>query len=79
MMTTLNVTIDDHVASLARQVATERNTTLDHLVRQFLEQLAPTDQSQRDSTANRLATTIRDLSRPLGGKPYQDRDELHDR
>ena len=36
-------------------------------------------QSSRDSAADQLATTIRDLSRPLGGKPYSDRDELYDR
>ena len=78
-MTTLNLTVDDQIASRAEQVAKERNTTLNQLVGEFLEQLTPTEQAQRDSSADRLAATFRDLSRPLGGKPYQNRDELYDR
>jgi hypothetical protein len=78
-MTTLKLTVDDQIASRAEQVAKERNTTLNQLVSEFLEQLRPTEQAQRNSSADRLATTFRDLSRPLGGKPYQNRDDLYDR
>jgi hypothetical protein len=78
-MTTLSLTVDDQLASRAKQVASVRNTTLDHLVHQYLEQLTSSDQASRDSAADRLASTICDLSRPLGGKPYTHRDELYDR
>jgi hypothetical protein len=78
-MTTLNLTVDDQVASRAEQVARERNTTLNQLVSEFLEHLTPAEQAKRTSSADRLAKTFRDLSRPIGGKPYQNRDELYDR
>lgn len=78
-MTTLSLIVDDQLASRAERIAAERNTTLDHLVQQYLEQLTSTDQATRDSATDRLASTIRDLSRPLGGKPYSHRDELFDR
>lgn len=78
-MTTLNLTVDDQLADRAQRVAADRNTTLDHLVHEFLEQLTVVDQSTRESAADRLAVTIRDLSRPMGGKPYHHRDELYGR
>jgi antitoxin component of RelBE/YafQ-DinJ toxin-antitoxin module len=78
-MTTISVTVDDQLAERAQQAAAERNTTLDDLVQQYLKQLASATQGASDVAADRLLQTFRDLSRPLGGKPYQQRDELYDR
>jgi len=78
-MTTISVTVDDQLAEQAQQVAADRNTTLDDLVQQYLKQLTSATQAASDAAADRLLQTFRDLSRPLGGKPYQQRDELYDR
>lgn len=77
-MTTISVRIDDHLAEQARQIAADRNTTLDELVQKYLKQLTSAAPASSTS-ADRLLQTFRDLSRPLGGKPYQQRDELYDR
>lgn len=78
-MTTISVTVDDQLAERAQQVAADRNTTLDDLVQQYLKQLASATLAASDVAADRLLRTFRDLSRPLGGKLYQQRDELYDR
>lgn len=77
-MTTISVSVDDQLAEQAQQIAADRNTTLDDLVQQYLKQLTTAAQAS-DTAADRLLQTFRDLSRPLGGKPYQQRDELYDR
>lgn len=77
-MTTISVSVDDQLAERAQQIAADRNTTLDDLVQQYLTQLTSAAQAS-DTVADRLLQTIHDLSRPLGGKPYQQRDELYDR
>ena len=65
-MTTLNVTVDDQVASRAQRVAMERNTTLDDLVKEFLEQLTSRGLAERAASADRLAETIRSTPASLG-------------
>ncbi len=78
-MTQLTLTLDESSVEIAQRVAAERNTTLDHLVGEYIEQLA-TEQSQRGRAAvELLEESFRVVSRPLGGKPWGSRDELYDR
>ena len=77
-MTTINIRVDDQLAEQAQRIAADRKTTLDDLVGQYLKQLTAKT-SANDAAADRLLQTFRDLSRPLGGKPYQQRDDLYDR
>lgn len=77
-MTTISVNVDDRLAEQARQIAADRNMTLDELVREYLKQLASAAQAN-DMAADRLMQSFHDLCRPLGGIPYRQRDELYER
>ena len=78
-MATLTLEVDLETATRARRVAEQQHTTLDALVEEYLEELARTDGRARMDAAEHLLRTLRAASRPLGGKPWQDRDELHER
>ena len=78
-MTTLTLHLDSDLAERARLVAEQRQTTLDELVQAFLERLALEGETPRRQAAERLVKTLHALSRPLGGKPWRNRDELYER
>jgi hypothetical protein len=78
-METLTLVIETQLATRARQVAKQRNTTVDSLVTEFLSELTSDDETSRQEAANRLVATIAELSRPMGGKSWSNRDERHDR
>lgn len=78
-MTTLTVQVDSNVAEKALLVAERRQTTLDALVQSFLQELANEDPSPRRQATEYLLNTIEELSRPMGGKPWRERDELYER
>lgn len=78
-METLTLIIETQLATRARQVAEQRHTTVDSLVTEFLSGLTSDDETSRQEAANRLVVTIEELSRPMGGKSWSNRDELHDR
>ena len=63
----------------APALAEQQHTTLDALVEEYLEELARTEDRVRTEAAEHLLLTLRALSRPMGGKPWNDRDELHER
>jgi hypothetical protein len=78
-MATLTLQVDLQTVDRARRVAEKRCTTLDSLVEDYLEQLAETEEHSRAEAAEHLLRTLRELSRPMGGKPWKDRDELYER
>ena len=78
-METLTLVIETQLATRARQVAKQRNTTVDSLVSEFLSELTSDDETSRQEAANRLVATIKELSRPMGGNSWSNREELHDR
>jgi hypothetical protein len=79
MMTTLSVTIDDKVAETAPKYAAECDTTVDALVEGYPVSLPNPKSTKRAQASAKLIKTIEQLSRPMGGKPWNHRDELHDR
>ena len=78
-METLTFVIETQLAARARQVAMQRHTTVDSLVVEFLSGLTSSDETSQQNAADRLVATIEELSRPMGGKSWSNRDELHDR
>lgn len=78
-MTTLTLTIDDTAAEKARRVALRRQMTLDSLVQGLIEGLAEEDQEIGRRACEALDKSFRLVSVPMGGKPWNDRDELYDR
>jgi hypothetical protein len=83
-MTTLTLTLDDAAAAKARQAARRRQSSLEDLLQRFVVKLgdeatAEAASGQRESAAQKLIASFRELSRPLGGKGYASRDELYER
>jgi hypothetical protein len=78
-MTTLMLQLDHQTAHRARRAAETRHTTLESLVVEYVEQLARIDEQARSEGTEHLLRTLRELSRPMGGKPWKDRDELYER
>ena len=73
------MTIDDKVAETAQKYAAECDTTVDALVEGYLVNLPNPKSAKRTQATAKLMNTIEQLSRPMGGKPWNLRDELHDR
>jgi hypothetical protein len=74
-----NVTIALDEATLrdARRIAADRSTSLNALIREFLERLA-TRESQSRSARRRIADLCRDSNAEIGERTWT-RDELHER
>jgi len=70
----ITATVEDSVLKPDQDIGIASGTKVRITIERFGR-----DQASRNRTADQLATTIRELSRPLGGKPYSDRDELYDR
>lgn len=78
-MTTLTVQINDQSARIARQVAARRQTTVDSLVQELLDRLSEEELASRQNGVEALEQSFQQVSRPLGGKLWQQRDELYER
>ena len=78
-MTEITVSVDTHVVDKAHRVASDRRTTLDALVRDFVEQLAVQAHPSRSSAVAELERSFRELARPMGGTDWTSREELHER
>ena len=77
-MANLTITIDDDLLKRARLRALERNTSVNALLREYLEAFA----GERSGTAarNRFAAIARAASSSSGGKGRSwSRDDLHER
>lgn len=78
-MATLTLQVDLQTVDAARRAAEKRCTTLDALVEDYLEQLANAEEQARAEATEHLLRTLRELSRPMGGKSWKDREELYER
>ena len=78
-MTTLSVSIDDKLAEGVRKYAADCETTVDALVTDYLASLATSSERNGSDAVDNLMGTIEKLSRPMGGKTWDNRDELHAR
>ena len=77
-MVEMTLQLDEELAERAKRIAARRHTTVDAIVGQCLAQL-PDVGVGRAAATDQLIETLRQLSRPMGGKPWQSRDELYER
>ena len=49
------------------------------LVEEYLDQLGREALESRAQQTQHLLTTLQEISRPMGGKPWDQRDQLHER
>jgi plasmid stability protein len=76
-MANLTVTIDDEVLKRARLRATEQGTSVNAVVRDYLEQYAGTRSAQEQALVALLA--LSEQARSRRGRRKWTRDELHER
>ncbi len=78
-MTTLTIQINDRTAQTARQVALQRQTTVDAIVQELLDRLSCEEAVNRQNAVETLERSFQQVSQPLGGKQWTQRDELYER
>ena len=76
-MKNVTLALDDRVLRDARRIAAERSTSLNAMIREFLEDL--TERESRASQARRrISELCRDSTAEVGPRSWS-RDELHER
>lgn len=78
-MTQLTLSIDESAAQKARLAAQQRRISVDILVQGLIEQLDVEEQDAGRRACDALERSFQQVSAPLGGKPWNDREELYDR
>jgi plasmid stability protein len=76
-MANLTITVDDEVLKRARLRATEQGTSVNSILREYLEQYAGSRSAQEQALAKLLAMSEQASSKR--GRRTWTRDELHDR
>ena len=76
-MANLTLTVDDEILKRARLRATEQGTSVNAVVREYLEQDAGSRSAQEQALGKLLALSER--TRSKRGRRTWKRDELHDR
>jgi plasmid stability protein len=76
-MANLTITVDSEILKRARLRATEQGTSVNAVVRDYLEQYAGTRSAQEQALAKILA--LSDEARAHRGRRTWTRDELHER
>ena len=77
MQRNVTLTVDENLLREARKVALDRNTSVNQLVREFLEQLVR-GQNGRKQAAERLKEMFRTSGAEVGPITWT-RDDLHER
>ena len=76
-MKNLTIALDEKILREVRRVAAERSTTLNALIRDFLERLARRESHARKAR-RRIVELCRDSEAEVGERTWS-RDELHER
>ena len=76
-MKNVTLAIDEALLREARRIAAERSTTLNAMIREFLEELAR-NESQATRARLRIAKLCSETSAEVGPRTWS-RDELHER
>jgi len=76
-MANLTITVDEEVLKRARLRATEQGTSVNAVVRHYLEQYAGTRSAQEQALGNLMK--LSDQARSKRGRRTWTRDELHER
>lgn len=76
-MGNITLSLDDSTVKRVRRIALERDTTLTSMVREYLEQVAASDQALREQQAKDIRESFAKFSQPLKGKNWK-RDDLYE-
>jgi len=76
-MKNVTIALDDSLIREARQIAADRSTTLNAMIREFLQQLAERE-SRAAQARHRIVELCRESQAEVGPRTWT-RDELHER
>ena len=76
-MKNVTLAIDEALLREARRIAAERSTTLNAMIREFLQELARSE-SHAAKARSRIVELCRDTNAEVGPRTWS-RDELHER
>ena len=76
-MKNVTIALDEKTVRAARRIAAERSTSLNAMIREFLDQLTARE-SRASKARRRIARLCRELPAEVGQKSWT-RDELHER
>jgi hypothetical protein len=76
-MKNLTIALDEATLREARRIAANRSTSLNALIREFLERLTERESHSR-TARRRIAELVRDAKAEVGERRWT-RDELHER
>ncbi|MBT5705923.1 MAG: CopG family transcriptional regulator [Verrucomicrobia bacterium] len=77
-MKNITLSINPDTVKKVRKIALERDTSLAAMVRDFLEQVAATEDTRGDLAIQDLERSFHKLSRRVGKQDWS-RDDLHER
>jgi hypothetical protein len=77
-MANLTLSIEPETVKRVRKIALERNTSLTAMVRDYLHQVASSDEEARRRAGERLEESFKKYSRNFGPRDWK-RDDLYDR
>lgn len=74
----ITLSIDEEIVKKVRKIATDKNTTLTAMVRDYLTAIANRDSAARKADADKLMETFEKVSRDMGPRTWT-REDLYDR
>lgn len=77
-MSNITLSVNDDVIRRVRKVAIDKNTTLTHMVRDFLTAVAEREGTERLRATQQLEETFDAYGRDMGTRRWT-REELHER
>lgn len=77
-MANITLSLDDDLVTRVRKVAIERHTSMNSMIREFLETVAQADEARRRLAVRALRRSFAEHSTPMGKHTWT-RDELHER
>jgi hypothetical protein len=77
-MANITLAIDPQIVKKVRRIALDRNTTLTAMVRDYLKQMASSEDEARERASAKLDASFAKYSRNFGPRDWK-RDDLYDR
>ncbi len=78
MTRNITLAIDEDLLKKARKIAIDKNTTLTHLIRNYLHQLIERETRSKDEITAELSELFENSGASVGEKSWT-RDDLHER
>ncbi len=69
-MPNITLSVDDEIIKKVRKITVDKNTTLTHMVREFLRTVAERDEARKIQSLRELEATFIEMSRDMGRRAW---------